>query len=284
MKTLSSALATHIDGEVTTLASCWKLTRRDGAVMGFTDHDRDIMVAGVVYVATTGMTSSAVSASNTLKVDELDIEGMLHSESISEQDIMKGLYDHAEVDVFMVDYTQPDEGALPLRTGWFGEVTLRGNQFVAEIRGLSQALQQPIGDIYSPGCRAMLGDSRCGVNLGAYTVSGVVSAAHDVYGVSDASLTQEGGYFTAGQITFTSGANAGVSAEVKYYSNKRFYFTLPLREACATGDTFTAVAGCDKTTVRCKALFDNIVNFRGEPHVPGTDRMLETSATRSTTW
>lgn len=284
MKILSTELAAHLDGEVTTLASCWKLKRRDGVVMGFTDHDTDITIGEALYVATTGMTSSAVSASNTLKVDELDIEGMLHSDAITQDDIMKGLYDYAEVEVFMTDYTAPDDGVLLLRTGWFGEVTMRGNQFVAEIRGLSQALQQPIGDIYSPGCRAMLGDARCGVELGTYTVAGVVSTAHDLYGVTASALVREDGYFTAGKITFTSGVNAGVSAEVKYYSDQRFYFMLPLREACEVGDTFTAIAGCDKTTIRCKALFDNIVNFRGEPHVPGTDRMLETSATRSTNW
>ena len=281
MKTLSTALAAHIAGEVTTLATCWKLVRRDAVVMGFTDHDTDVAVDGVTYQATAGMTSSAVSASNTLKVDELEIEGMLHSEAITQDDVLKGIYDYAEVDVFMVDYTDTEAGTLPLRTGWFGEVTLKGNQFVAEIRGLSQALQQPIGDIYSPGCRAALGDARCGVNLALYTVLCTVSAVHDVYGVTDSSLPQPDGYYTAGRIIFTSGVNEGVTVEVKYYSDKRFYFTLPMREACAVGDTFTAVAGCDKTTVRCKSLFNNIVNFRGEPHVPGTDRMLETSATRS---
>ncbi len=281
MKQLSTPLAAHLDGEVTTLATCWKMTRRDGVVMGFTDHDRDVVVTSVTYKATTGITSSAVSASNTLKVDELDIEGMLHSEAITQEDILKGLYDFAEVEVFMVNYLAPADGTLPLRTGWLGEVTLKGNQFVAEIRGLSQALQQPIGSIYSPGCRAALGDSKCKINLALYTVFGIVSEVHGLHGVSASGLAQAYGYFTAGSVRFVTGANAGVSTEVKYYSNKRLYFTLPMRESCAVGDTFYVVAGCDKTTVTCKGRFGNIVNFRGEPNVPGTDRMLETSATRS---
>lgn len=281
MKNLNSSLAAHLAGEVTTLATCWKLVRRDGMVMGFTDHDVDVMVDGLLYKAATGMTSSAVSASNTLKVDELDIEGMLHSDAITQEDVLKGLYDYAQVQVFLMDYTGEAEGILTLRTGWLGEVTLKGNQFVAEIRGLSQALQQTIGDIYSPGCRAMLGDDRCKVNVALYTVSGTVTEAEDVYGVQASGLAQPDGYFTAGSVRFTSGVNAGVTAEVKYYSDKRFYFALPLRELCAVGDTFSAVAGCDKTTVACKSRFMNILNFRGEPHVPGTDRMLETSATRS---
>lgn len=281
MKYVNASLAAHLGGEVTTLATCWKLTRRDGAVMGFTDHDVDVVVDGLLYNAATGMTSSAVSASNTLKVDELDIEGMLHSDAITQDDVLKGLYDYAEVEVFLVDYTGDAEGMLTLRTGWLGEVTLKGNQFVVEIRGLSQALQQTIGDIYSPGCRAMLGDTHCKVNLALYTVSGVVTATDDIYAIEASGLVQADGYFTAGTVQFISGVNAGVTAEVKYYSDKRFYFTLPLRQACGVGDAFTAVAGCDKTTVACKSRFTNILNFRGEPHVPGTDRMLETSATRS---
>lgn len=282
MKRLSTALAEHLGGEVTTLATCWKLTRRDVVVMGFTDHDHDVAVDGVTYVATTGMTSSAVNTSNMLKVDELEVEGMLHSDAIEEADIMKGLYDYAEVEVFMVDYTSPDTGALPLRMGWFGEVTLKEKQFVAEIRGLSQALQQPIGEIYSPGCRAVFGDSRCKKNLAGFTVTGTVSAAHGVNGVSAAALTQADGYFTAGKITFSSGVNQGVTVEVKYYADKQFYFALPLRMPCEAGDMFSATAGCDKTAVMCRDRFTNLVNFRGEPHVPGTDKVLETSATRST--
>ncbi|MEQ1790313.1 MAG: DUF2163 domain-containing protein, partial [Rickettsiales bacterium] len=60
MKNISTALATHIAGEVTTLATCWKLTRRDNVVFGFTDHDADILVSSVIYKAASGFTPSAV--------------------------------------------------------------------------------------------------------------------------------------------------------------------------------------------------------------------------------
>jgi uncharacterized phage protein (TIGR02218 family) len=281
MKTLTPALANHLQGEVTTLATCWKLTRGDRVVMGFTDHDVDVVVAGQNYVATTGMTASAVSHSNTLRVDELDIEGMLSSDAITQEDILKGLYDYAEIEVFMVDYTQADAGTLSLRTGWMGEVTLKGGQFIASIRGLSQALQQPVGDIYSPGCRAHLGDTRCGVNLAAYTVGGVVSAVQSLTGISAASLAQADGYFTTGTLTFTSGVNQGVMVEIKDYAKQQFYFRLPLRTPPAVGDSFIATAGCDHTITTCKTRFNNVINFRGEPSVPGNDRLFETSATRS---
>lgn len=281
MKTVPSALAAHMDGEVTTLAQCWKLTRRDGVVLGFTDHDRDLVVDGQDYVATTGVSPSAVSASAALKVDELDIEGMLDSESIRQEDILDGKYDFAELELFLVNYAAPEDGVLVLRTGWLGEVTLKGEQFVAEVRGLTQALQQTIGEIYSATCRADFADGRCKLAAGSFTFSGEVSAVDGIYGFSAEGLAKADGYFTHGKVTFTSGANAGVSMLIKEYVGRQFYTALPMRVMADVGDGFVAVAGCDKTHRTCRVRFGNLVNFRGEPHVPGTDKLLETSATRS---
>lgn len=281
MKPISAELATHLEGEVTTLAYCWKLTRRDGAVLGFTDHDRDLVVDGQLYAAATGMSPSAVSASAGLKVDELDIEGMLDSEAIAQEDILDGTYDYAEVTLFLVNYNAPEDGTLVLRTGWLGELTLKGGQFIAEVRGLTQSLQQSIGEIYSATCRADFGDARCKAELEDYTFSGAITAVNGLYGFSDSALTQVDGYFANGRVTFTSGANAGVTVLVKEFTDKQFYFALPLRRVPEEGDAYEAVAGCDKTHGTCHARFANIVNFRGEPFVPGTDKLLETSATRS---
>ncbi|MFN7451682.1 MAG: DUF2163 domain-containing protein, partial [Alphaproteobacteria bacterium] len=77
MRSFSQGLSNHLAQEVTTLATCWKVTRRDGAVLGFTDHDKTLTFQGVTYKAQTGMTPTAVSSSLGLAVDNLDIEGML---------------------------------------------------------------------------------------------------------------------------------------------------------------------------------------------------------------
>jgi len=281
MKPISGALAAHLGGEVTTLAYCWKLTRRDGTVLGFTDHDKDLVVSGQTYLAATGMSPSAVSASAGLKVDELDIEGMLDSAAIAQEDVQDGKYDYAEVELFLVNYLAPEDGTLVLRTGWLGEVTMKGGQFVAEVRGLTQTLQQPIGEIYSATCRAALGDARCKKDVADFTFAGTIDTVNGVYGFYDVGRSQGDGYFASGQVTFTSGVNAGVTVLVKEYVNKEFFFALPLRVAPAAGDAYMASAGCDKLHSTCRVRFDNIVNFRGEPYVPGTDKLLETSATRS---
>jgi uncharacterized phage protein (TIGR02218 family) len=281
MQTLSSAFAAHLQGEVTTLATCWHIARRDGVAMFFTDHDADLVVDGQIYRATTGMAPSAVSSQLGLAVDNLEIEGLLSDDAITEDALLQGLYDHAALTIFMVNYADPTMGRLPVKTGWLGEVTVRDGVFVMEVRGLSAALQQQIGEVYTPTCRAQLGDGRCKLALAALTVSGTVDAVESVFAFSDAARTEADGHFTYGTITFTSGANAGRSMEIRDFNDGRFSLFLPLPAPVLAGDAYQAVAGCDKQAKTCRTRFGNLLNFRGEPHVPGSGRLFETSTTRS---
>ncbi|MBY0408103.1 MAG: DUF2163 domain-containing protein [Rickettsiales bacterium] len=286
MKTLSTALAAHLQQEVTTLATCWKLTRKDSVVLGFTDHDRDITFEGVTYLAKTGFTPSAIQSSGDLRVDNLDMEGMLSADALTEADIRAGRYDFAEIGVFMVNYRDLSQGSLALHQGWLGEVAMGKTAFLAEIRGLSQRLSQTAGEFYSASCRAALGDARCKVNLAAHTVTGAVSGVFSALRFSDAGRGEASGIFSFGKVSFSSGANSGLSMEVKEYLYQTgvggvFTLVLPLPYALQPGDTYAVSKGCDKTTGTCAGRFGNIVNFRGEPLVPGLDRMLETAGTRS---
>ena len=280
MKNISINLKNHIAGEVTSLATCWKLSRRDGHVFGFTDHDRDLVVSGVDYIAGSGFTPSAVQSSGGFAVDNLELEGMLDAATITEADILAGVYDYAEIEIFMVNYADLSQGKLMLRRGWIGEVSLGKNYFVAEVRGLAQRLSQRIGDVYSPLCRSGL--EGCGVNLLPFTVAGELTHVTDAQVFADATLAQATGYFNHGKITFLSGANEGLSMEVKdFRAGGNITLVLPMPNAVTVGDNFSMYAGCDKSFELCVNKFNNAVNFRGEPHVPGLDRVLETSSTRS---
>ena len=166
MKSISPALAAHLSGEVTTLACLWRIVRRDGVAFFFTDHDRDIVFEGDTYRAATGYSRSAIANEAGLAVDNLDVEGVFDSEQITEADLRAGLFDHAEVTILLVNWADPDQGGVILRRGWFGEVqTAETGIFRTELRGLAQALSQRIGELYSPECRADLGDHRCRVPI-----------------------------------------------------------------------------------------------------------------------
>lgn len=282
MLDVTPALSAHLAEEVTTLATCWKITRTDGEIFRFTDHDADITIGSEIYASKSGITPTAVSSQLGLSVDNLELDGLLSDASLQEDEVLSGRFDHAAVAIFMVNYQSPNDGTLPIKIGWLGEVKLQGGMFVAEIRGLAASLQQTIGQVYTATCRAMLGDTRCGVDLGPYTVTGTVSAVSTTYAFTDSARTEDNDYFAYGVITFTSGVNAGLSMEVREFTGKAFILFLPMPYAIGVGDSYTAIAGCDKAFATCAGRFGNAINFRGEPHVPGTDKILETAATRST--
>lgn len=282
MKTISAGLSEHLAGEVTTLATCWKLTLTNETVKGFTDHDKNLVIDKIEYQAATGFLPTAIANTADLAVDNLDVEGMLDSASITEEDIMAGIYDFAEIEIFQVNYEDLSQGKLKLRKGWIGEVSIGKNRFVAEVRGLAQKLSKTIGELYSPSCRAILGDSRCKVNMAGFTVTGEITNVTSNRIIKDSARSEEPGYFTGGKITFTSGNNSGLAMEIKEFgAGGLIELALPMPYSIEVGDEYSMQAGCDKSFETCKAKFDNVINFRGEPHVPGLDRILQTSSTRS---
>ncbi len=275
MKSATTQLAAHLAGETTTLATCWKVTRKDGLVLGFTDHDQDLTMGGLLYQASTGYTRSAIHAIADLSVDNLDIESALNSDTLDAADLRAGLWDGAEVQISLVNWGDPSQGIILLKRGTIGQVELKDNVFKAELRGLTQALSQQIVELYTPDCRADLGDSRCKVNLAALTVTGAVTATADRYGFTDSSRIEANSYWNGGLVIWSSGENAGRRMEVATFSNGVFTLFLPMPGVIVVGDSYSLQPGCDKTLATCRDRFANLLNFRGEPYVPGTDQTLQ---------
>ena len=274
MKTASSAMNTHILGETTSLATCWKVTRKDGLIFGFTDFDRDLVVESVTYMAATGYTRSAIHTIANLAVDNLDIESALDSDILTAGDLRAGVWDGATVEIFLVNWANLANGKIILKRGTIGEVELQDVTFKAELRGLTQALSQQIVELYTPDCRADLGDSRCKVNLAALTVTGAVTDMTDRRSFEDSSRTEENAYWNGGLVTWTSGDNQGRRMEIKSFVAGAFTLYLPMESNIAVGDEYSLRPGCDKSFATCKARYNNVNNFRGEPHVPGNDQIL----------
>lgn len=273
MKSASPALAAHLNGEVTTLATCWRLERADGWVRGFTDHDRELVIDGLTYVASTGFLPSAIKTASDLSVDNLDVDGFLDDAALRAEDLIAGLFDGARIEVFIVNWADLGQGRLLLRKGFLGEIKRADQRFSAEIRGLSNRLQQTAGKLYSRLCRVDLGSSECGVALGprtdTYSVTQVIAA--DMVRIVTARAT---GFFTFGKATFTTGANAGAVNEVLLHDGQTIRLFVPMPRPIVVGDQIVLVAGCDKTPETCNAKFANILNFRGEPHIPGNDKVF----------
>lgn len=281
MKSISVALKQHIALEVTTLATCWKLSRKDGVIIGFTNHVESIFLDDLEYKASTGFTPSAVYAETGFKPGTMEVEGLLSSESISENDIAAGLYDGAGIEVFLVNYEDLSQGSLAIKKGYIGEITIKNGLFVADLKGVSIKLDNNMAQLFTPSCRAVFGDNKCGLDIEAYTFSGSVTGVDSRQSFGDSSRSEVRDYFTNGVVSFSSGANAGLSMEVRLYNAGQFELVLPMPYEIEIGDEYTAIAGCNKSFKTCCDRYNNAINFLGEPHVPGMDRLLETAGTRS---
>ena len=274
---ISAAMLAHLALEVTTLATCWKITRADATIMYFTDHTSDIPYSGQVYLSASGYSTSPIKSTSSMAVDNLDIFCLLDDAAITASDLSGGIYDFALVEMFAVNYNDLTMGHINLKKGHIGQVSTAGDIFTAEMRGMSQVLQQTVGEIYSRNCRADLGDSRCAVNLASFTVTGTLTGATDRANFADSSRTEADDYFRGGKITWTGGANNGLSMEVKSYtlSTGAIVLQQDMPFVIAIGDTYSMYAGCDKSVAICRTTFSNVVNFRGEPHVPGQDELFK---------
>lgn len=278
-RTLSSALQTHIAGEVTSIATLWKITRQDGAVLAFTDHDSDITYDSVTYAATSGFFPTTIAQKDDLSVDNMDVDFILSSGNITEADIEARLYDGASIQISMINHESVSDGVILILDGTIGRFEITKGMGRAEIRSKAQAIEQSVGRLYGATCDAVLGDSRCGVNLASFTVSGTVTTVEDNRVFSDTSLNQANGYFTLGEIEWTSGSNNGLKMEIKGFVNSEVQLSLPMPYTIQVGDTFDVIAGCNKRKTTCLTKFSNLVNFRGFADIPGTDKLYQTSTT-----
>lgn len=279
MKTLTPGLAASLAGGVTTLCTCWIVTRTDGLQLGFTDHDEDVILGAVTCSAESGATGSAIEQSAGLAADGLEIMGALTSGRLAEDELARGLYDGAAVAVWRVDWTSPADRVLML-SGTMGEVSRTATAFTAEVRSLADRLNQPRGRLYQRTCDATFGDARCGLQAsgaafrGTGTVTKPGAAPARQFTASGLSAFAAS-WFEAGRLVWLTGANAGAVGEVRTHLVLGGGASLELWEALsapiAAGDTFQVTAGCDKALDTCRDKFANVNNFRGFPHMPGND-------------
>lgn len=281
MKNLSPEFSAHLASGATTLCWCWRLTRRDGTVLGFTDHDRVVTFDGTTFDAATGFSASEIKDTVGLSVDNLEVTSALSSDRLEEADLAAGHYDDAAVEIFRVNWSDPIQRAL-MRSGSLGEVRRSGIAFSAEVRGLAHYLQQPKGRLYQYCCDADVGDARCGINLAApaFLGHGAILAVASARSFTASGLTAfASAWFARGLVTFTTGAANGQAIEVKSHvvsatGSVSIELWSPARLPLLAGQTFDITAGCDKHLTTCSAKFANPVNFRGFPHMPGNDYMV----------
>ena len=280
MRSIPPALDTQLQSGVTTLCHCWILTRRDAVMPGFTDHDRDVVVAGVTCRASSALTPGQHDNAMGLAAGTTHISGALDSETLTAEDMDAGLYDRAQVAVYRVDWTTSADAVL-LSTSTIQHIQRTDHGFSADLAGPLADFDQITGRVFGRMCDATLGDARCGVDVEASGLNATGSITRLLgpgrYEVSGLAAFAPG-FFSAGWLTFTTGALSGQSWEIMGHSGDSGAHVVTLRTplaiAPAVGDSIHVRAGCDQQFSTCNARFGNAVNFRGCPHLPGEDFVL----------
>ncbi len=263
-------MAAIAEGDLTSLAFCWRVERRDGICLGFTSHDRDLEIDGLAYRTAPGMLPSAVSVSDGFEASTLDVSGALTSDSIGETDLGAGRWDRASVSLFLVDWTDPGGARVKLARGEIGDVAAKANGFEAELRGPVALLERAVAEQTSPECRAELGDRRCRVDMAARVrVTRVTAVEENVIAVAGG--TGAANAFAHGRLRWIGGLNSGLESLIVASDGAQLTLQEPPPFAVAEGDMVEMKEGCDKSFATCRARFANAENFRGEPHLPGMD-------------
>ena len=272
-RSITAELEAHFGQDVTTLAMCFDIARRDGTVFGFTNHDVTITYDGVDYDPFSSADLTNLEQLASTDADNLEIKVAFDDSYITKEDVQKGLYDFAEMRIFMINYNDPTMGIVKLISGNLGESELTEYGATAEMVSLGMRLKNKIGRVYGYKCDAELGDDRCGVTLADYTETGSITSVTDRRQFTDSGRTEADDYFKYGTITFTSGNNSGWTREVKAFASGQFTLLFPFPYDVAVDDTYETTAGCDNYFATCKSKFDNAINYRGFPHLPGRDEI-----------
>ena len=261
-----------LEAELTRVAFCWRIDRRDGVSLGLTGHDRDLVVDGLTYAAAPGMVPSAVTQSAGFAVESLDVAGALTHDRIAAADLEAGRWDGATVRLFAVDWGDPAAPPVALARGEIGDIGTRDAAFLAELRGPTAVLERAVVERTSPDCRAVLGDRRCRVDMAGRVVAAMIVAVADATTIEvDAAPGPADDRFGSGRARWLDGPGAGLSVGIVRSAGGRLWLRDAPRFGMAAGDRLELTEGCDRSLATCAARFGNVANFRGEPHLPGND-------------
>lgn len=295
MKTRSIALAAHQARDTTSLTQCLRVERVDGVVVGVNMTSRSFQYLGETYSARDGVSPASIEAQADGAVQNTEVAGFLSEDFATEEEIAGGLWDNAFVSLFEVNYRDLSMGHMSLMSGWLGDISAGRTIFDSELRSLAQALQQQLGDVYQPMCRARLGDSTCKVDIEALRVTSTLTAVTSRRTMTDSARGEAADWFGAGLFRVLEGPYTGMEMEVHAFVSGVYTLALPLPFDPTVGMAYSVIPGCRKRHERggmfpagisdCRDKFNNVINFQGEPPsmFPGNNRILGLGSMQGTT-
>ena len=256
------------DRELDTVATFWRIYRRDGAALAFTSHDRDLSFGGLRHLAAPGMIPAAIRLTSELANDSAEVRGALNHDSIREAELAAGLFDEAAIEIGAVDWASLDHHTL--YTGQIGRIEDDSTQFAAELRSTKSLLEQDLVPRTSPTCRAEFCGRGCGLSAVRFT-SALALAEIDLESNRARFAGLDGEAHVDGRLRFMAGPQTGVAFGIVDADGDWLVLDRPLVAGTAPGTRTELREGCDHTIATCAGRFANAANFRGEPFLPGND-------------
>lgn len=256
------------DRELDTVATYWRIYRRDGVALAFISHDRDLSFGGIRHLAAPGMIPAAIRLTSELSNDSAEVQGALNHDSIRAAELAAGLFDEAAIEIGAVDWTSCDHHTL--YTGQIGRIEDDSTQFSAELRSTKSLLEQDLVPRTSPTCRAEFCGRGCGLSAVRFTTM------HAAAGIDlEANRVRfpgiDGEAHVDGRLRFMAGPQTGVGFGIIDADGEWLVLDRPLVAGTPLGTRAQLREGCDHTIVTCGDRFGNAANFRGEPFLPGND-------------
>jgi uncharacterized phage protein (TIGR02218 family) len=280
-RSASAGFQALLDAESAGMCILVEIEREDGEVFRYTSHDKAVTFETNSFLPATGVTLTSIEVSAGSGVDNFLIQGLADAAEISERDIRAGLFNNALVTHWICSWEDPSVGGILFSRGHLGNIKNNDLVFNAEFRSLSQLLSQQFVENTTPGCRAKrLGEPPCNANMtGRVHNEDVVSITNaHLLTFTNAGATVEG-RFIHGFVVFVDGENAGIERLIKNATisggNNVITLQEPFPFTIEVGETATLTEGCDHLFETCINEFDNAVNYQGEPHLPGNNKIME---------
>lgn len=259
------------DSPLETVATFWRILRRDGVALGFATHDRDLWFDGLLHRAAPGMVPSAIRRSADLEPDSAEVQGVLSHDAITATDLATGRFDGARVLIGLVDWESHERHVV--YRGSIGTVSAEAEGFTAALDSRKAELQRDPVPRTSPCCRATFCGPGCTLSAARFTHLGTAGGGDPASGVIELAIATNRANLVGGTLRWLHGPHAGQTMGVVAADSVGITLDTPLDRSPPPGTPVLLREGCDRTLATCADRFGNAANFQGEPHLPGNDML-----------
>ena len=272
MHNISKNFLMELTKEKINIAFLIELKTQNNENIYFTNHDEDIIFKNNRYISNSLLKKKSIKQTIDINFDSSYISFQIDNLSILYSDIINGKYDYMEITISIINYNNL-ESAFTIQTGNLGKIEYRDNCFYSTINSIKQKLSCNSNHIYSSNCRNLFCDSRCKLNINNFSTDINITNNENPYMlILDNNI--ESDYYTNGHLILLESPYKNIRYSIKSHYNNKLYLYNPISITEYLPIKARIFLNCSKTFKACKEKFNNIINFAGEPHVPGNSQII----------